>query len=350
MELKKYNNINSQVFKDFHFKHKTFLNKCTNCKETYILKNKNNYLGIYKYPDNIEIYIKRFTLPNNLGDMLEYILKNFKVKDVIAVVSIKNKNLKKIVNVLEQKDFGCPQVHTQTVNDNMFKFPKIMFRHGCDKKGHNLNKLVDEIKRKVYHVDNIDFSKSDLNYFKELLELPYETGGDIIKKGNTYKINRKKMTNGKFDTIELTPTKYNFHTHPKPVYNEKNNLTFAAWFSGVDIRYIVANIPYGLKEHFLVAAEGIYKLKPTPYFTREYKKLSEKKQIEIADDLFNVFADLEDIRVVQKKNVLSINNDTIKNFNEFFVTINSLNSSHFKYFNNDFTLFDLEFAFWEDLN
>ena len=82
-----------------------------------------------------------------------------------------------------------------------------MFRYGCEKKGHNLNKLVDDIKKKVDNKDHINFSKDDLNYFQELLELPYETGGDIKKTGNKYKINRKKITNGEFDNIELMPTK-----------------------------------------------------------------------------------------------------------------------------------------------
>ena len=38
MELKKYNNIDPKVFQDFHFKYKTFLNKCTDCKDTFIFK------------------------------------------------------------------------------------------------------------------------------------------------------------------------------------------------------------------------------------------------------------------------------------------------------------------------
>ena len=91
-------------------------------------------------------------------------------------------------------------------------------------------------------------------------------------------------------------------------------------------------------------------MKPTPAFIKDYKKLSENKQDKLTEELFNIFADLEDYRVVKKKNMLSINKETIKNFNEFFVTINSMNSSHFEYFNNDFTLFDLEFSFWNDLN
>lgn len=352
MELIKYNNINGKIFEDFHFKHNTYLNKCINCKETYILKNKDNFIGIYKYKDNIELYFKRFTTNKNLDEMLNYILnhKDFKsIDQIVACISVKNNQLKQIVNTVISNHFGSPQLHHVTLNDNMFKTPKLILVYGCNET-HNINKLVDEIKDKlIHHSNDINFSKSDIKFFSELLELPYETGGDIKKLNkDTYEVNKKSIINGEFADIELIPTTYNFHTHPKPVYNERGNLTFAAWFSGVDIRYIVANIPFGLREHFLIAAEGIYKLKPTQDFIKEYKKLNDNTQEKIVNELFELFAKLEDKRVVKKKNVLSINSETIKHFNDFFVIINSLNSSQFKNLKGDYTLFDLEFKFWEN--
>lgn len=351
MELIKYNNINPDIFQEFHFKHKTYLNKCTNCSATYILKYHNNYLGIYKYKNSIEIYIKRFTTPHDLEEMIEYVINHFKVKNIIACISIKSDHLKEIANILYENNFDCPQLHTSTPNGNIFKIPKLIMIYNCNKNGnvHNINKLVTDIQNKLLNTNDFSFSKSDISFFKGLLELPYESGGDIKKiNEHLYKVNRNSIVDGQFDTIELTPTTYNFHTHPIPVYNEKNNLTFAAWFSGVDIRYIVGNIPYGLKEHFLISAEGIYRLRPTKQFISEFKKLNDKQQEHIVEQLFNIFANLEDKRVVKKKNVLRINSDTIKSFNDFFVIINSINSSHFKSLKKDFTLFDLEFKFWEN--
>jgi len=344
MKLIKYKDINPTIFQKYHFDYNTFLRECSSCN-MYILEYNDEYLELYEYENSIEVYVSRCI--KELDEIVPFIESKFD-KEIYYCISIDNVCLKRIV---KQIGYGCPQLSVKSENGNIYKFPKLILKKNCNDK-HNVTKLVNDIEKSFNKIENLKFSKEDLNYFKSLLSLQYESGGEIKKiNKELYKINMKSVIEGNETDIDLTPTPYNFHTHPSSVYNEKGNKTFVAWFSGVDIKYIIGNIPYSLKEHFLITVEGIYRLRVTPQFKNAYLELNERQQNRITDKLYHLFANLEDKRVVYKeKNILKINSETIKSFNDFFVTINSLNSSHFpRYFDDkNFLIFDLTFKLWEN--
>eukprot|EP00122_Pirum_gemmata_P021544 Pgem_evm3s20065 len=85
------------------------------------------------------------------------------------------------------------------------------------------------------------FSIEDQMYLDYLLDDDIEHGGDI-------KLN--KIVVGDDDMgINLDPTAYNFHTHPRKFY--RNEKTYSAYFSGIDIKYIIRNSMDKLKQHLL---------------------------------------------------------------------------------------------------
>lgn len=349
MKLIEYSKISPSIFKKYHFQFKTYLKECKECADAYLLVDGNNFVEIYEYKDDVEVYFDR-CINKNINNQIEFLEDKFKNKNICIYVSVKNKCLKTILNNLSKKDYGCPKIVMKTRNKNMFKTPKLVLKQNC-KHEHDNKKLVDQIEKNFNTKEDFCFPKKDLERLKKLLDLNFESGGSISKiDDKNYKLKEDTIIEGKDDNIDMDPTTYNFHTHPKSVYTDEDGHNFAAWFSGVDIRYIVGNIPFGLKEHFLITNEGIYRLRATKQFSTAFKKLSTKNQEKIIRKLYNMFADLEMKRIIkEKKNRMRINSTNIKHFNDFFVTTNSVNSSMFpKLFKQDFVFFDLDFKFWKD--
>ena len=350
MELIKYEDISPKIFEKYHYDFNTYVRKCKKCKEVFILKDENNIIEIYEYINNIEVYFDR-CMNKNFARQIDFIENNFR-KKIIMLISVKNKCLYKFIDYLNKRGYGCPKIIVKSKNNTMFKTPKLRLKQNClDNDPHNMKKIIDEIEKSFHINHKFDFYKKDLIYLKSLLDLPNETAGEIKKKGqNLYSINYKSITKGNEGSVDMEPKPYSFHTHPKSVYidAERGN-SFVSWFSGVDIKYVTGNIPHGMKEHFLVTIEGIYRLKPTQKFVEEYKGLNSTNQGKVLKKLYKMFGDLEKERETDiNANTNKLNASNIRTFNDFFVTINSVNSSLVKKLKGDYTLFDVSFKFWKD--
>eukprot|EP00122_Pirum_gemmata_P002154 Pgem_evm1s1952 len=162
------------------------------------------------------------------------------------------------------------------------------------------------------------FSNQDLDLFQRLLDEPVEYGGQITKKKSgtpTFQIQRSSIVRGdKNMGVNLYPTSHNFHTHPRLFYKQEK--TYSAYFSGVDIKYIISNIPFNLKRHFLVAHEGIYSIECSTEFSKLFLSVHDQRcRDDMVDYVFDVFYDLENERK-DSQNILSLNSKTRIKFNK----------------------------------
>lgn len=326
MKIVSYENIKPKIIQKFH-ENDMYINGTNNM---FLLE---DMIEIFEYKNVVDIYFDRcFPLDND--DVIKYIkfVENKFKKSTNVYISVKNPCVKKIVNRLEDQGYGCPRVVVKSINNVLFKTPKIIITKDC------------ETVSKLQLVDNyepvVKFSKNDIEYFKKLLTKQFEYGGIIKRtKSGIYRIVRSSVIKGNKDTIDLDLSQYNFHTHPESVY-EGN---FVGWFSGEDVKYIIYNSLLGLDYHFLISKEGIYRIGMTKEFISEGKNMDEQKLDDIVNYIYNMFVQLEYVRFNNETE--NIDSTTIRIFNDFFVIINSINSKWFN-LSGDYRLFNLEFKKW----
>jgi hypothetical protein len=289
-------------------------------------------IEIFEFKNVVDIYFDRcFPLDREGITYINTVEKKFK-KSVNVYISIKNPCMDKIIVKLGEQGYGCPRVVVKSINNVLFKTPKIIVTNHC--------KTKSKLQLGDFSEPSINFSKNDVDYFKTLLTKQFECGGNIkYTKSGMYKIVRSSVIKGDKDTIDLDISQYNFHTHPKSVYDGN----FVGWFSGEDIKYIIYNSLLGLDYHFLVTMEGVYIIGMTKEFISDSKIFGEKKLDDIVDYIYNMFVQLEDLRFNNKSN--TIDDTTVRIFNDFFVIINSINSKWFNLSGN-YRLFNLEFKKW----
>ena len=194
------------------------------------------------------------------------------------------------------------------------------------------------------------FSDSDLFLFNKLLDEPVEYGGAISCQPQApyYKVNRQSLVKGDNNMgVDLNPTAFNFHTHPRKFYRTEK--TFSAYFSGVDIKYIVRNIAYDLRQHFLITHEGIYVIECSKLFRTIYLTVPERCKSKMVNFLFDFFYKLEKKRR-SPKNVMKMNRETLPIHRNVITKIKDLKISNlpdcYKNFfdtNANRTLFTLKF-------
>lgn len=344
-----YNSLDANKLKEFHTKGNNFIIKCQDCNNSYIYYDDNNNLvTIFEYDDNIDIFLNNYN--KNLIKDIKIINNKFD-KDININIPVINEKVDDIVKILSNNGYKCVNISYESKNNVLFKVPMIIISLSSKNKC-NSSKIYKNIKEKFafQSKDKIYFSKSDKDKLKKLLKLNYESGGKIKKldKGN-YKLVGDIKKGDEDQNIFLEPTEYNFHTHPAPFYKYKENQSFAGWFSAVDIEYILYNSLYGLKEHFLITPEGIYRLRLTKEFREKFKNLNETCQTKVVNKISKIFEKLERKRTFKTKNILQLNNDTLPIFNEFFIFVNSLNVSNLPICfprDSNFILFDIDFEFW----
>ena len=325
MKLIPYEKINSGILQKFH-KQDVFINGLDNM---FLLQ---DVIEIFEYKNNVDIYFDRcFPLLRNTYDYIKFVEEKFK-KSTNVYISIKNPCLQKIIKKLELEGYNCPRTVSKSLNNVEFKTPKIILTRGYCK-----NKL----RKPNLKNSEITFDISDVNFFKSLLNEKFESGGVIEKHNGKYKIVKSSVTKGKKDNIDLDISPYNFHTHPYSVYGDN----FSGWFSGDDVKYIIFNSFLGLKEHFLITVEGIYRLGVSKKFLST--KFKKNQLDDIVNYIFEMFLQLEDMRQVDNFKTTDVSHKkTVRVFNDFFVIINSIHSSWFK-LKGDFRIFNLDFKKWE---
>lgn len=199
------------------------------------------------------------------------------------------------------------------------------------------------------------FPTEDIIYLHGLLDQPHEFGGQILvnwprrlpihKRNNTelfkliqrrkgshghvkepplFSVKGNTVTRGKADGISLRVTPYNFHTHPKYIYKRSDHRTFAGWFSGLDMEYIVGNITAGLQAHLLITPEGLYVLGVTEAFASLFVELPLRCQESIIQGVKKTFSKLEKERI-SPKNILTLNEHTIKILDNFLFYLENFN-------------------------
>ena len=323
MKLVKYKNIDDSVLQLFH-NNDVFIHGDDNM---FLLEDS---IEVFEYPKVVDIYFDRCSSKNYI-EYINFVEKKFK-RSTNVYISTKNPCVNTILSDLEKQGYGCPRIVSKSLNKNIFKTEKIIVTNGC------LNHTELDYKTN----DDFNFGKKDVAFFKSLLMNDHETGGIIKKQDDNYKIIKKSLVKGSSNNIDLEISEYNFHTHPLSVYEDN----FAGWFSGDDIKYIIYNSFHGLKEHFLITLEGVYRLSITPEFRKAKKNISSKQLDEIVEYIYNMFVQLEDKRHVDGVHKIGIDNKkVVRTFNDFFVIVHSITSKWFKLKGN-YRLLNLEFKKW----
>jgi hypothetical protein len=317
-----------------------YVPKCSKCIDTKVAMIKNNHIFIFSYKSKkLELFIPKYFIE------IETVLKNiFKLYPKFKTTIYSNMD-KRISKDVMKMGWNCPSITMISKMDFVFKNPVLTYEKGVGiKSSCTSERLIDKLMSSNTS-GNINFSNKDILFFKSLLNRATESGGEIEKYGNRYRIKMDSIVYSN-DTFNLTlePCAINFHTHPYIVYKDELSLG-VAWFSGLDFEYIIYNSLNGLKEHFLITSEGIYHLKLTTQFIKFFKQCTFELQDKYCDLLKLHFANVENQRKVPKKHVMKMDKCTIHIFTHFVTHLNSLNSSFFKNpdISEDFILFDLNF-------
>ena len=379
--IKKYGRIYDFLFRRI-ISQGSFIHSCNSCnnvlylldtttddikridKDPYVFIN--DVVTIYLFNNTIEIYIVRHS-----PEIQKYIRflqydKKYKDKNMVIAINLNDLEFEKTIDDVVGMGFCNPQIAEKYSDKFPLKSPVLFLVNTC-----GIRKTKSSIKQiakkmRVDYLKNTDryiFKIDDLKYIYSLLSENVEYGGEFtptdLEKTHFLALNKDTIAKGneKTQTIKMQVYPYSFHTHPEKFYRHTDNKAFAGWFSAMDINYLINNHMDGMKTHFLFTPEGMYSLSLRDDFIDYYSKLTYRQKNVVSDTLMDIFIQQERNRkVVNKKDLVSINQNTIFKFVDFFKLVNTISSNSLpdevltkKDKTDPFLLFNMDFAYKDDL-
>lgn len=313
---------------------------------------RNGYKNKYKY-----IY------RNISNALIKYVSDNCRIYLVLDMLSnehsIASKNDKKYLEILSGLGFNGTYIAKKSpLGINLNKSTLFLYRINTLKISHKvlnnnlinnkilINKIEFINQFKINQKCKLKFTISGrTKYFLEKLTKNWNnikkeiSGGFYIK--NTYKfkgqlvfefdIDEKLVKINKNEEADITPSRFNFHTHPFQAYIN-NNVNYA-WPSSADYgAFLYSAVNYGTIFHILGSVEGIYVIS----ISKDSVKDNIKNILKDIPKLYFKKYNLNDKRKITSPE---------KSFTPHSY-ISHINSSNFEYKNKK--LFNVQFSAWND--
>lgn len=223
----------------------------------------------------------------NFGDVLSVIYSKFSSYTILWIsVDLKSENYKEKMRIYVENGFGHPYIVSKSPLQKVF--PE--FRVALLKKNQPDNKIieVDKVFRHINYVINqvnnrtcklyIRLNKISISYLKSLLNAKKEMSGNLYisdieeENGNiifTIDLHINSVITGEEESVDVSRSLYNFHSHPKMAYIN-NNVT-KGWPSNKD--YVGFIKLHKTILHLVVTIEGIYSISFSSYWSSKIKDI-----------------------------------------------------------------------------
>lgn len=360
-----------------------------------------NYLG--RYAEQITSYVLSVRDENvidiliggttyidsqKINEMIHAIVtdpRNIDVTYVSVNIPYNIEGFSDIVNHLIHNKFGSPRILNKTVTGTLLD--KSVITLILNKENLNVGNPVNILNYVHTLVNSIEPEDKSCKFIvllplKEtkklysLLSKDTEYGGSFyIRKYNLFKDPQKQtvlpvaelglaestLTKGDESTVMPTFSLFNFHTHPFHCYEQDGCTLNLNWFSPADVSGVTSfrNMQKTIL-HFLSAKEGIYTIQLTPEFSAYLDDLIENEYINYEDCYASFMFVLRERFKSFEHVIAEVNYEYIP---EYLSNINNImissiltqasrvseSSCNWLQPSKDFSLFNITFTFWKDI-